>query len=96
MAKQFDITGGPSREELFDALRLRHENRKPVFHVPYIRGGCFVVSVDAIGIEDGSGDNWLLQLHDPNGLLGANHLKAYFNTVTRRGWMKPLDLKPLD
>lgn len=87
--RQFNIAMGPSREELFDALRLRHENRPVYFDLPYL-GGRFKVEVDEIGIEDGSGNSWLLKLHDPKGLLGANRLEAYFNTNSRSGWIRPL------
>ena len=99
MANQIhNIVAGPSREELFDALRLRHENRtvritvesrtrtagdpQKSLDMNYKR--TLVVSVDSVGIEDGSGNRWLLTLTDDDGIS----YDGYFDTERRQGWLK--------
>ncbi len=81
------ITDGPSREELFDALRLRQEHREVTltwFEGSNSRSASFVVN--GIGAEDGSGDNWFLTLssveYNPGQTIGG-----YFNTKVRKGWL---------
>jgi hypothetical protein len=104
--KQFPIVMGPSREELFDALRLRHEGREVTITAskgyglpasPPKKGISALavltldnLTVDSIGIEDGSGDNWILRLRDPNNKTGSKYLEGYFNTVKRTGWVRPV------
>jgi len=93
-----EINSGPSREELFDALRLRHEGRAIPFTVspPKQRPGSrirvlnetFNVQVNSVGIEDGSGNCWLLTLDDYHEILGSSCLSAYYNTRTRTGWVQ--------
>lgn len=94
-----NILAGPSREELFDALRLRHENRTvkitvecrtrtagdPQKSVDMKYKRILVVSVDSIGVEDGSGNRWLLTLTDDDGIS----YDGYFDTERRQGWLKP-------
>ena len=81
----FEITMGPSQEELFDALRLRHENRKVRFTVRNDQGVArATITIDSIGIEDGSGNNWLFSGRGVSGRL----LKGYINTRTRKGWLE--------
>mgnify|MGYP001353434555 FL=1 len=95
---QRQITAGPSREELFDALRLRHESRTVTMTVENtVRTAgdphkslmmklprTFQVTVDSIGVEDGSGNNWLLTLSNKDG-----RFEGYFNTTRREGWLRP-------
>lgn len=95
---QHKIVAGPSREELFDALRLRHENRlvrmTTQYHSRTAGEGqrsfednsklVFSVSVDSIEIGDLSGHKWILTLTDDDGL---SYL-AYFDTERRHGWLK--------
>lgn len=99
--QQYVIIAGPSREDLFDALRLRHEDRKVSFTVTFtpqqldsrinMPNKTFDVFVNGISIEDGSGASWLLNLYEPNGnALGWKYLNGYFNTTTRNGWIKPI------
>ena len=97
MTNQHQITAGPSREELFDALRLRHEGRKVSFTAtknsqwpnPRFKvlgeTETFDVSIDSIGVEDGSGNNWLLTISDK-----TERFEGYFNTTRREGWLKPM------
>lgn len=98
------IVAGPSREELFDALRLRHEGRRVAFTVApthitgrTLAGGrkfvpgnlVFYVQVNELGIEDGSGDRWLFRLYDRDANLGCRELHGYMCTTRREGWLKP-------
>src|ERR1035437_2694047 len=101
---RYEIEAGPSREELFDALRLRHEGRKVSFTVrnmiesgpgseKFIKASklVFHVQVNKLSIEDGSGNNWIFELYDQQGLLEqAQCLEGYINTTHREGWIKPI------
>ena len=100
--QQYLITAGPSREDLFDALRLRHEGRTTTFTVTCLKlvpstyegravtrefeRPCVIsVHVDAIGVEDGSGDSWLITVYDKSRSLGSAHLTGYYHTTKRSG-----------
>lgn len=95
---QREVIAGPSREELFDALRLRHEGRKVTFTVTpdpqppnkrfTIESVTFPVQVTMIEAMDGSGNNWFLNLHDKFATLGSLRLEGRINTNTRKGWVK--------
>lgn len=52
---QRELTDGPSREGLFDALRLCHEGRTVIF---YDRSWRYIAKISMIESEDGSGENW--------------------------------------
>lgn len=84
----FEITKGPSREELFDALRLQHGGGK----LPFTLHRLLKIDLAISGIErDGDGCNqWLLKLYDPSAepALGAEHLEGAFNTTFRTGWVR--------
>lgn len=57
----FEITNGPSREELFDALRLCSEKRLIPFLVKKNeKEKYFGVIINSIQAEDGSGQSWNL------------------------------------
>ena len=101
---QRELVAGPSREELFDALRLRHEGRKVTFTLApqnitgrtlaegrkFVPGNlAFHVQVNEVGIEDGSGNNWLFKLYDEHAVLGTMYLEGYINITTRKGWVRP-------
>jgi len=61
MKTKIGITNGPSREELFDGLRLSNEERLVPFQV--IKNGkekYFAVIIHSIETEDGSGQSWNL------------------------------------
>jgi len=94
------ITDGPSRETLFDGLRLRHEGRRVTFTlgpdlsvklVDLSGLGQIQFAINAIGIEDGSGKSWRLSLQTTKKLkvLGSNKLVACYNTRTREGRLFP-------
>jgi len=91
---RFQIIAGPSREELFDALRLRHEGRKVTFTLvsadkistlPLV----LEVSVDEISSEDGSGESWILKLSNEKVIPGYSHYRGYFHSKDRRGSLSP-------
>lgn len=61
MSKTIQITNGPSREELFDGLRLVTEKRLLPFCVEKEEKEKYIaVLVSSIGAEDGSGQSWNL------------------------------------
>jgi len=61
MSKTIPITNGPSREELFDALRLLAEGRLVPFCVEKDGNKKYVaVLMSSIAAEDGSGQSWNL------------------------------------
>lgn len=84
----FAITAGPSREELFDALRLTSLHLSVLFTV----ADCykFTAVVRGIEAEDGSGESWNLMLADGVGHLGGTRLKAYYSTKRRAGTVSVL------
>lgn len=98
------IVAGPSREALFDALRLQYEGRKITFTVaPTLEqqatGGNYgrpnnlalQVKVDMLRPEDGSGNNWLFELIDEHQSLGSCKLRGHINTTLRcEGWVEPI------
>ena len=88
-ATAVNIVNGPSREELFDALRLRHEVRGVKFTLEAYGGLRISVLVNGIEVEDGSGNSWTLLLHDDKEVFRTPKLKAYFNTTKRIGWIRP-------
>ena len=100
--RRMELIGGPSREELFDALRLRHEGRKTYFTIAprndipeniRFRVGSLKISVgvNMLRPEDGSGNNWLFELSDGHRQFGSHNLRGYINTTTRHGWVEVAD-----
>lgn len=65
------VADGPSREDLFDALRLRNEQRLVVFGL-VIEGQVerLTTLVNGVTAEDGSGHSWLLKLSFKNRQAG--------------------------
>ena len=94
--QQWKIVRGPSREELFDGLRLRHEDRKILFHLEGSRDTLLQeeeilnVKINGIRIEGGSGNNWLLQLSPDRFLIFGQGVgfDACYNTARRKGWVR--------
>lgn len=93
---RFEIIAGPSREDLFDGLRLRHESRLVLFsilsghHSNALYNKSLQLQVNGIAVEDGSGHKWLIELHDPTKTFGSSKLHGYFDTNTRKGWVEPI------
>ena len=94
------ITEGPSREALFDGIRLRHEGRNVTFtlgpdlsvkSVSHPDLGQVLFRINAIGIEDGSGKSWRLSLQTIGRLqiMGSQKFVAYYSTRTREGRLFP-------
>jgi hypothetical protein len=90
---QRDLTAGPSREELFDALRLRHEGRTVIFKD---RSWRYIATIRMIEGEDGSGDGWSMKgttviepIGRPPGCGPEKplryHFVGYFNIAQRKG-----------
>jgi hypothetical protein len=83
------LVNGPSREELFDALRLRHEGRKVTFTDAH--GLEYKASISAIEIEDGSGESWNLKGQASYQTVGGIvrpmrfYFSGYFHTGRRKG-----------
>ena len=95
MSKTIVITSGPSREELFDGLRLFAEKRVIGFTIENNgRQMTPVVLMQGIEPEDGGGQSWNIKFLISEGFVGkaANPLnpqsklvKAYYSTRTRKG-----------
>ncbi len=61
MSKTIQITNGPSREELFDGLRLLSEKRMtPLCFVKESQEKYVAAFLSSIEAEDGSGQSWNL------------------------------------
>ena len=95
LSKITGIVGGPSREKMFDALRFRHERKVVVFTLTLEKEGGekeipripLVAQVDAIAIEDGSGNCWMAKLYVKSSRPGQSNITVFFNTKTRKGTM---------
>ena len=101
MQKTFEILSGPSREELFDGLRLASEKRFVGFVM--INNGrqmAPLVILQSIEAEDGSGQSWNLKFSIPESFVGKMPypinvfkkakipivtVKAYYSSKTRKG-----------
>lgn len=81
--KQIKINAGPSREELFDALRLRHEGRKVMFTVTSSSEKMEAV-IDSIGVESGCGESWLLETN-----YKGVRLEGWYHSKRREGFFRP-------
>ena len=92
------ILGGPGTEELFDALKLRHQSKTVKFtltakpgvpHSPtkrlISRDSVIETSIESIGIEDGSGKSWLISATARFGEDRNIRYSIWFNTYSRRG-----------
>lgn len=88
MLGRISIFGGPSREELFDALRLMAENRKVVFVIKDDTGKRvdMLSGISMLRPEDGSGNHWLFEMHTTinNSIQRGS---GYIDTRTRTGYL---------
>jgi len=94
-SNQFQVLEGPSRETLFDALRLRHEGKKVFFTLrPVATDGIPTWKVthgfhiNSISVFENDGDRWLIKLFDRKASLAAKYLCGYYNSSARTGWMR--------
>lgn len=93
MSIKFKITGGPSREELFDALRLYSEERRIQFTLKpprskesrelypkgaQVKRSCRVLSITALA--EIPGESWLLSVSDQFGVR-----ELHYRTDARKG-----------
>lgn len=70
MSKTIQIVNGPSREELFDGLRLMSRNFLIPFCLKENENEKYVaVIMQMIEAEDGSGESWNLRFHINNDFL---------------------------
>jgi hypothetical protein len=80
---RYQVIHGPSREDLFDALRLCHERRNA--QAQYIKNGhkhYIGIVVYMLRHEGAEGTRWLGE--------GVSHtdVSFLFDTRSRRGWIK--------
>lgn len=101
--QQLQIVGGDAKDkllaQLFDLGRMKLGRPSFKLEVQTPDGKKdFEVCVNGIEAEDGSGDRWMIsgyivipQLsHTIHWLAGyGNRFHAYYDTRTRKGWMKP-------
>ncbi len=86
----YAIVSGPSREELFDALRLSEENRKVKLVITYCKPGEvgaeveILVYIDQIGRANNFGSAWVF-----HATLGDQPLIGSYNTQKRLGTIAP-------
>lgn len=101
MSKTIKITNGPSREELFDGLRLFAEKRAVGFVIENNgRQMTPIVWMHSIEAEDGSGQSWNIKFSIGKSFVGkipypidlskpsqtkSVTVKAYYSTKTRTG-----------
>lgn len=94
LTQPISILSGPSREELFDALRLRSENRHVTFKVSFQKEASNPIelmlqtTINGILAESGSGKSWLLRLCDLDRTFGRSELVAYFETTSHTGYIE--------
>jgi len=91
--EKYEITNGPSREELFDALRLHFHNGAGwlvSFRVkcPKIEASMLIVAVTGIHVR--SQNSWCVSLSAVQGKPGLKHFEAIFYTENRCGELKIL------
>ena len=84
------IYAGPSREDLFDALRLANEGRQVSFMVRDDFGHPVNLKchISMIELEDGSGKRFLLKLSTKIENRITDSKSVYFDTETRKGWLE--------
>lgn len=84
------VYAGPSREDLFDALRLAHEGRQVTFMVrdDYGHPVNLKCGISMLELEDGSGKRFLLKLSTKINNRIVQSKSAYFDTETRKGWLE--------
>ncbi len=94
----YTITKGPSREELFDALRLCNEHRQLTFEIAETStgdarlpmGSRTQVRAFVMGIlpEDGSGHSWIVKLRFIDAGNPNDVVDAYYHDVRRHGGVR--------
>jgi len=92
ISEDWTITGGPSREELFDALRLFGERRRVEFTFHREESPKKIrlrTQINLIEVEDGMGEKWILEVYfvPDDGLYmhPRGPYELYYDTITRKG-----------
>lgn len=87
---RFDIVNGPSREQLFDALRLIAEKRTVM--VTWIRPDrereITNIVLNSLQAENGDGQSWNATGYDVDPGEGDMNLTFYIDTKSRTGWIQ--------
>ena len=87
---RFTIIDGPSLDGMLNSLKLSEgPYRRPVqfTFLDEERGEKTTITaqIESIGREDGTGESFFLKLQ----LVDKNvHLKGYYNSRTRKGWIE--------
>lgn len=89
--QRFEVLGGPSKFDLMLCLfdnNIPDRQRTAGFLLDGL--GKFVNDfiINGVEREDGSGEKWMLTgVRVVNGRI-AGHMRGYYNTQTRRGWLE--------
>lgn len=78
------IVKGPSREDMFDSLRLCAEHRTVILELRDRAQYKVKAGVVMLKPEDGSGNNWLIEVYI-NVNSKSQVVPGYYNTATRTG-----------
>lgn len=89
-----DIVCGPSRQQLMESFTRHCSGAQTQVRFLTKDGLNFVGSINSLTYEDDSGFSFLFKGY----FNGNQHLKGYFHTKTRKGWIevKPLDKNPTE
>ncbi len=80
------IENGPSKYELMLALFDRKgDHLRPVTFMTSPSVG-LVLHITSVGIEDGSGDSWIVE-----GISGTGRFKGHYRTDTRKGSIERIE-----
>lgn len=98
--KKYEITKGPSREEIFDALRLCREERTVTINVRRMvddgspaSGARFSIRLDVrihgiIAKNYGKDNAWKLLLINEDESSDLDSLEAHYDATSRTGWAR--------
>ena len=85
---QSKITSGPSKFDLMLALFDRKGSKPRIVSFTFEDQGVFPfqVIIEQVGIEDGSGESWMIKGAWVRGDIRG--FEAHYRTDTRTGWIK--------
>lgn len=92
-AETFEITQGPTQDQLFDSLRNWSENRRATFWIRkdgpnQLVFTAIVVGVNVLTLEEDRSDKWNVKLFDESARLGSKLLDGYYDTNRRTGRLR--------
>ena len=91
MKMSYDILSGANREELFDAVRLRHEGRTASFtHKQGSRRFIQDIRINVVRANDEIGEDWIVDgwvPNDPRASLVCIHYNTRLRTGTIHIWV---------